>query len=154
MIFSTKAEYGVRVMTHLAGTDAGRPVSLGSIAEAEGLPLAYLEHLGPERATLQVLPGSHRGPVDSSGARTLALGPGDLVVLDYRFAHATTANETGRRREAVLLNFAPRWRELPADLRGHLVAHLALPRPGEARLPPAGPPSSSRPPPGRGAISS
>ena len=45
MIFSTKAEYGVRVMAHLAGTDAERPVSLGSIAEAEGLPLAYLEQV-------------------------------------------------------------------------------------------------------------
>jgi Rrf2 family transcriptional regulator, cysteine metabolism repressor len=45
MMFSTKAEYGVRVMAHLAGTDGERPVSLGAIADAEGLPLAYLEHL-------------------------------------------------------------------------------------------------------------
>lgn len=45
MMFSTKAEYGVRVMAHLAETDGDRPVSLASIAEAEGLPLAYLEHL-------------------------------------------------------------------------------------------------------------
>ena len=45
MMFSTKAEYGVRVMAHLAKSDAGKPISLGSIADAEGLPLAYLEHL-------------------------------------------------------------------------------------------------------------
>ena len=50
MMFSTKAEYGVRVMAHLARQERGTggrvdPVSLGSIAEAEGLPLAYLEHL-------------------------------------------------------------------------------------------------------------
>jgi Rrf2 family cysteine metabolism transcriptional repressor len=45
MMFSTKAEYGVRVMAHLAATDGSGPVSLGVIAEAEGLPLAYLEHL-------------------------------------------------------------------------------------------------------------
>jgi Rrf2 family transcriptional regulator, cysteine metabolism repressor len=45
MMFSTKAEYGVRVMAHLAATDGSEPVSLGAIAEAEGLPLAYLEHL-------------------------------------------------------------------------------------------------------------
>ena len=44
-MFSTKAEYGVRVMTHLARHDGERPISLGSIADAEGLPLAYLEHL-------------------------------------------------------------------------------------------------------------
>lgn len=45
MIFTTKAEYGVRVMAHLAERDGRDPVSLGVIAEAEGLPLAYLEHL-------------------------------------------------------------------------------------------------------------
>src|SRR5215211_7861986 len=37
MMFSTKAEYGVRVMAHLAGKDGHEPTSLGSIAEAEGL---------------------------------------------------------------------------------------------------------------------
>jgi Rrf2 family protein len=60
VIFSTKAEYGVRVMAHLAGTDASRPVSLGSIAEAEGLPLAYLEHL-VQRLRRQGLVMSTRG---------------------------------------------------------------------------------------------
>lgn len=54
MMFSTKAEYGIRVLAHLAraaadgeredGT-AAVPISLACIAEAEGLPLAYLEHL-------------------------------------------------------------------------------------------------------------
>jgi Rrf2 family cysteine metabolism transcriptional repressor len=44
-MFSTKAEYGVRVMAHLARNDGDNPISLASIAEAEGLPLAYLEHL-------------------------------------------------------------------------------------------------------------
>jgi Rrf2 family transcriptional regulator, cysteine metabolism repressor len=45
MMFSTKAEYGVRVMTHLARHDGEDPISLASVADAEGLPLAYLEHL-------------------------------------------------------------------------------------------------------------
>src|ERR671915_2512885 len=45
MMFSTKAEYGVRVMAHLAKRNGEQPISLGSIADAEGLPLAYLEHL-------------------------------------------------------------------------------------------------------------
>src|SRR5215218_8590685 len=45
MIFSTKAEYGVHVMAHLARHDGDEPISLGAIAEAEGLPVAYLEHL-------------------------------------------------------------------------------------------------------------
>ncbi len=45
MMFSTKAEYGVRVMAHLARSDGEKPISLSAIADAEGLPLAYLEHL-------------------------------------------------------------------------------------------------------------
>jgi Rrf2 family transcriptional regulator, cysteine metabolism repressor len=45
MMFSTRAEYGVRVMTHLADRADGEPVALGKIAETEGLPLAYLEQL-------------------------------------------------------------------------------------------------------------
>ncbi len=45
MMFSTKAEYGVRVMAHLAGRAGEGPTSLTTIAEAEGLPPAYLEHL-------------------------------------------------------------------------------------------------------------
>ncbi len=51
MMFSTKAEYGVRVMVALArragaaeeGLDPVVP--LAEIAERDGLPLAYLEHL-------------------------------------------------------------------------------------------------------------
>ena len=48
MLFSTKAEYGVRLMVELGrrvgGPDA-EPISLAAVAEAEMLPLAYLEHL-------------------------------------------------------------------------------------------------------------
>ena len=57
------------------------------------------------------------------------LGSGcDVVVIDYRLLHATTPNTTERQRACVLLSFAPRWKELPADIRGHLISHLALPR--------------------------
>lgn len=48
MMFSTRAEYGVRVMVELArrGADGEREcVSLSEIADGDGLPLAYLEHL-------------------------------------------------------------------------------------------------------------
>jgi Rrf2 family protein len=45
MIFSTKAEYGVRVMVELARRGGDQPVALTEVAEHEGLPLAYLEHL-------------------------------------------------------------------------------------------------------------
>ena len=51
MLFSTKAEYGVRLMVELGRrSDASEPAtalpaSLTAVAEAEGLPLSYLEHL-------------------------------------------------------------------------------------------------------------
>ncbi len=51
MMFSTKAEYGVRVMVELARRAGDTPdgaesvVPLAEIAEHDGMPLAYLEHL-------------------------------------------------------------------------------------------------------------
>ena len=51
MMFSTKAEYGVRVMVELArrasenSDGAESVVPLAEIAEHDGMPLAYLEHL-------------------------------------------------------------------------------------------------------------
>ncbi len=51
MLFSTKAEYGVRLMVELgrrtdgASPEESTPVSLTAVAEAENLPLSYLEHL-------------------------------------------------------------------------------------------------------------
>ena len=45
MLFSTKAEYGVRLMIELGRQPGSAPISLNSVAEAERLPLSYLEHL-------------------------------------------------------------------------------------------------------------
>ena len=45
MMFSTRAEYGVRVMIELGRRLGHGPVSLAEIASSEDLPLPYLEHL-------------------------------------------------------------------------------------------------------------
>ncbi len=45
MIFTTKAEYGVRLLVELGRQPRDSPVSLKAIAENEGLPLAYLERI-------------------------------------------------------------------------------------------------------------
>ena len=45
MLFSTKAEYGVRLMVELGRQPGAEPVALSAVAEAERLPLSYLEHL-------------------------------------------------------------------------------------------------------------
>jgi Rrf2 family protein len=45
VIFTTKAEYGVRLLVELGRTGGETPVSLKAIADREGLPLAYLERI-------------------------------------------------------------------------------------------------------------
>src|SRR4051812_7522562 len=45
MLFSTRAEYGVRLMVELGRQEDGSPVALSAVAESEHLPLSYLEHL-------------------------------------------------------------------------------------------------------------
>jgi Rrf2 family protein len=45
VIFTTKAEYGVRLLIELGRSEDSGPVSLKAIAESENLPLAYLERI-------------------------------------------------------------------------------------------------------------
>ncbi len=78
MMFSTKAEYGVRVMAHLARRDDDTPISLGTIADAEGLPLAYLEHL-VQRLRKAGLVESRRG---AHGGYTLARAAQEITMAD------------------------------------------------------------------------
>jgi Rrf2 family cysteine metabolism transcriptional repressor len=78
MMFSTKAEYGVRVMAHLARREGESPISLGSIAEAEGLPVAYLEHL-VQRLRRAGLVESRRG---AHGGYSLARPAEDVTMAE------------------------------------------------------------------------
>ena len=78
MMFSTKAEYGVRVMVYLARQGGEQPISLGSIADAEGLPLAYLEHL-VQRLRKAELVASRRG---AHGGYTLARPAEDITMAE------------------------------------------------------------------------
>ena len=82
MMFSTKAEYGVRVMVHLAREGGAAadpaPISLGSIADAEGLPLAYLEHL-VQRLRRAELVESRRG---ARGGYSLARPAAEITMAE------------------------------------------------------------------------
>ncbi len=84
MMFSTKAEYGVRVMVELARR-AGNArdgvesvVPLAEIAEHDGLPLAYLEHL-VARLRKAGLIDSRRG---SRGGYMLARGAEQITMAE------------------------------------------------------------------------
>ncbi len=78
MMFSTKAEYGVRVMVDLARRGGAQPVALAEIAEAEGLPLAYLEHL-VARLRRAGLIESRRG---ARGGYLLAREPAQITMAE------------------------------------------------------------------------
>jgi Rrf2 family protein len=45
VFFTTKAEYGVRLLIEVGRQGQDQPVSLKAIADAENLPLAYLERI-------------------------------------------------------------------------------------------------------------
>jgi Rrf2 family transcriptional regulator, cysteine metabolism repressor len=78
MMFSTKAEYGVRVMVELARRGGVQPVALAEIAEHEGLPLAYLEHLAA-RLRRAGLVESRRG---AHGGYLLARDPAQITMAE------------------------------------------------------------------------
>ena len=81
MIFTTKAEYGVRLLVELGRQGSGQPVSLKAIAEAEGLPLAYLERivaLLKKAALVESTRGAHGGYRLTRAAEAITM---DEVVL-------------------------------------------------------------------------
>jgi Rrf2 family transcriptional regulator, cysteine metabolism repressor len=78
MMFSTKAEYGVRVMVELARRAGEEPIPLAEIAAHDGLPLAYLEHLAA-RLRKAGLVDSRRG---SHGGYLLARAPGEITMAE------------------------------------------------------------------------
>ncbi len=81
MIFTTKAEYGVRLLIQLGlRADAG-PVSLKAVADAEMLPLAYLERIAAllkKSGLVAATRGAHGGYVLARPAQDITM---DAVVL-------------------------------------------------------------------------
>jgi len=82
MMFSTKAEYGIRVLVALARRDGEEPTALAEIAAAEGLPLAYLEHV-VARLRKGELVTSRRG---ARGGYMLARDPQEITMAEVVLA--------------------------------------------------------------------
>lgn len=78
MLFSTKAEYGVRLMVELGRQPTSGPVSLSAIAEAENLPLSYLEHLVAKLRTA----GLVRSTRGAHGGYSLAYPADQIIMVD------------------------------------------------------------------------
>jgi Rrf2 family transcriptional regulator, cysteine metabolism repressor len=81
MIFTTKAEYGVRLLVQLGLQAGSQPVSLKAIAEAESLPLAYLERIAAllkKAGIVEATRGAHGGYLLAHPAQEITM---DQVVL-------------------------------------------------------------------------
>jgi Rrf2 family cysteine metabolism transcriptional repressor len=81
MIFTTKAEYGVRLLIRLGMHGGDGPVSLKAVAEAENLPLAYLERIAAllkRHGLVEATRGAHGGYVLAQPAEAITM---DAVVL-------------------------------------------------------------------------
>ena len=81
MIFTTKAEYGVRLLVQLGVQGGRQPVSLKAIAAAESLPLAYLERIAAllkKAGIIEATRGAHGGYLLTRPAEAITM---DDVVL-------------------------------------------------------------------------
>jgi Rrf2 family cysteine metabolism transcriptional repressor len=78
MLFSTKAEYGVRLMVALGRQEGERPAALASLATAETLPLSYLEHLVAKLRDAGLV-SSQRG---AHGGYRLAMPADEIKMLE------------------------------------------------------------------------
>lgn len=78
MLFSTKAEYGIRLMVALGRREGGPPVALAALADSETLPLSYLEHLVAKLREAGLV-SSQRG---AHGGYRLAMPAADIRMLE------------------------------------------------------------------------
>lgn len=106
MIFSSKAEYGVRLMVELGRRAADSPVSLKAIAAAENLPLAYLEQVVARLKKADLVRsarGAHGGYWLARPAEEITM---DQVVLALEGAIAPMECFVNEQTERVLCSHA------------------------------------------------
>ena len=107
MIFSSKAEYGVRLMIELGRQRPDHPTSLKAIADAEGLPLAYLEQVVArlrKAGLVMSARGAHGGYWLSRPAQDIAM---DEVVQALEGAIAPMECFVHDQTERVLCSHGP-----------------------------------------------
>ena len=123
MIFTTKAEYGVRLLVQLGVQSSGSPVSLKAIAEAESLPLAYLERIAAllkKAGMVEATRGAHGG--------YLLARPAAEITMDQVVGGDPRAGERARGAvQAIHVIAESRGVERPAHRAGRYPGEL-LPR--------------------------
>ncbi len=78
MILGTKARYAVMAMVELAGRDAGKPVTLAELSEAQEITVPYLEQIFAKLKKCALVK-SVRGP---GGGYVLAKEAADILISD------------------------------------------------------------------------
>src|SRR6266513_468491 len=96
MRISAKAEYAVRAAVELAASDADKPLKAARIAEAQNIPLPFLENLMGDLRQAGVV-RSHRGP---EGGFSLDRPADDVTLADViRAVDGPLASVRGDRPE-------------------------------------------------------
>ena len=122
MRVSAKVDYAVRAAVQLAAADGDRPTKGDTIAQAQGIPLKFLENI--------LLDLKHAGLVQSQrgaeGGYWLAKEPSKISVADViRAVEGPIANVRGDRPEQVeYAGAAAALREVWIAVRGNLRAVL------------------------------
>jgi Rrf2 family protein len=119
MRISAKADYAVRAVVELAADDGEKPVKAERIANAQGIPLNFLENILGELRHAGLV-RSHRG---AEGGFRLARPPEEITVADViRAVEGPLASVRGAPPEEAAYNGAanslPRvWIAVRANLR-------------------------------------
>jgi Rrf2 family iron-sulfur cluster assembly transcriptional regulator len=77
-MISNKSQYGVKALVHLATSQKGKQVGLNEVAEAEQIPLRYLEHIF-SRLKANHIVNSVRG---AGGGYLLAKSPEKITLAE------------------------------------------------------------------------
>jgi Rrf2 family protein len=122
MRVSAKADYAVRAMVELAAADEGEPVKGEQIADAQGIPLRFLENILAELRH-QGLVQSRRG---AEGGYWLTRAPDEITIAEVmRAVEGPLASVRGERPEEMSYqgDAAPLqrvWVALRSNIRGVL----------------------------------
>ena len=138
MRISAKVDYAVRAAVELAAAPAGKPVKAEAIANAQGIPLNFLENILGELRHAGIV-RSHRG---AEGGFRLAKPPEKVTVADImRAVEGPLASVRGGPPEDTTYSGAaetlPRvWIAVRANLR-NVVEHVTVADVAAGKIPAA-----------------
>ncbi len=136
MRVSAKADYAVRAAIELAGADQGTPTKGDVIAQAQGIPLNFLENILADLRHAGLV-GSRRG---HDGGYWLVKPPAEITVADViRAVDGPLASVRGERPENTTYPGAAEslqlvWIALRTSLR-QVVEHVTIADIASGRLP-------------------